>query len=309
VERNHRIFVAGGRSFVGRALLARLVASGFTAVGAAGDEPDLTHPASVDRFFERVRPDWVFVVGGRTAGIAGNQRFPADLMVDNLQVALHTIPAAWRSGVRKLLYLSSSCAYPKMAGQPLEPSSLWTGPVEPTSAPYAVAKLAGMSLCNAYRSQHGAAFVTAIGADAYGPGDDFDAENAHVAAALLRRMHEAREADTPFVDVWGSGAATREFIFVDDLADACIFAMRHYEGAEPLNIGTGRYTTIADLAAIVRDVVGYRGEIRFDRSRPDGMPFKGLDSSRLDGLGWRAAWDLPSGLKRTYEWYREQHKS
>jgi GDP-L-fucose synthase len=304
MDRDARIYVAGGKTFIGQALLARLAAAGFSRlVGVGTDEPDLADRAAVDRFFTHVRPDYVFVVGGRSAGIAGNQQFPADLMLDNLQVAVHTIPAAWRSGVRKLLYLSSSCTYPKAAPQPLAPQALWTGPVEPTSAAYAIAKLAGLELCIAYRAQYGALFVTAISADAYGPGDDFDRENSHVAAALLRRMHEARDANKPIVEVWGSGAASREFIFVEDLADACIFAMQHYEGVEPLNIGTGRYTTIAELVEIIRDVIGYTGDIRFDRSRPDGMPFKGLDSTRLRELGWQPAWSLHRGLTQTYEWF------
>ena len=304
MDHDDSIYVAGGNTFVGRAIVGRLATLGFTRlVGVGGDEPDLTDCASVDRFFEHARPDYVFVVGGRTAGIAGNQRFPADLMLDNLRVAVHVIPAAWRVRVSKLLYLSSSCTYPKTAPQPLQPNALWTGPVEPTSAAYAVAKLAGISLCDAYRVQYGAHFVTAIGADAYGPGDDFDAENSHVAAALLRRMHEARESDQPVVHVWGSGTARREFIFVEDLADACIFAMRHHDDSEPLNIGTGRYTSIAELAEIVRDVVGYGGEIRFDRHRPEGMPFKGLDSIRLSDMGWQAGWSLRRGLTRTYEWF------
>ena len=201
------------------------------------------------------------------------------------------------------IYLASSCVYPKAAPQPFTVASLWTGPVEATSDAYAVAKLAGIRLCEAYRRQHGANFTTAIAADAYGPGDDFSPDNSHVAAALLRRIHEAKNAGAPFVEIWGSGTPRREFIHVDDLADACVFAMEHYEGADPLNLGTGVTTSIAELAETIRDVVGYKGELKFDRSKPDGMPFKGLESGPLHALGWKASHSLREGLEDTYQWY------
>jgi GDP-L-fucose synthase len=298
------IYVAGGRTAIGSALLRRLTAQGFARLVGVGDhEPDLDDRVAVERFFECERPEYVFVAAGRTAGIAGNQRFPADLMLDNLRVAGHLIPAAYRCGVTKLLYLSSSCTYPKLAPQPFRPDSLWTGPLEPTSGAYAVAKLAGLKLCEAYRQQYSAPFITAISADVYGPGDDFSPDNSHVVAALLRRMHEAREADIPAVEIWGSGAPRREFLYVDDLADAGIFTMRHYDGDDPLNLGTGVVTSIGELAELIRAVVGYRGELRFDRTRPDGLPFKGLDSTRLREMGWRPVWTLRDGLERTSEWF------
>lgn len=295
-----RVYVAGEATLVGSALIRRLTALGVTNVvadDACGDR------AAVERLFTMARPEYVFVAAGQTAGIDGNQRFPAELMIDNLQVAGRLIPAAWQFGVRKLQYLASSCIYPKLAPQPLQVASLWSGPLEPTSAPYAVAKLAGVTLCEAYRRQHGAAFISAIAADAYGPGDDFSPERSHVVGALLRRMHEAKCTGAPSVDVWGSGEPRREFIYVDDLADAAIFAMQRYDRAAPINLGTGTYTSIAELAAIVREVVGYPGDLRFDRSRPDGMPFKGLDSTTLRELGWRPAWTLRDGLKQTYDWF------
>ena len=300
-----RIYVAGAGTFVGHAIVRRLSAAGFTNIIGAADlndvEPDFGDGRAVDRFFEHVAPEYVFVAAGRTAGIAGNMRWAADLMLDNLLVASHVIPAASRYRVKKLLYLASSCVYPRNARQPLQVSSLWTGPLEPTSAAYAVAKLAGMRLCDAFRRQHDAPFVAAIAADAYGPGDDFTAENSHVAAALIRRMHEARKAGAAAVDVWGSGRSRREFIYVEDLADACLFAMLHYDDGDPINLGTGISTSIADLAVIIRDVVGYRGELRYDRSKPDGMPLKGLDSTPLHEMGWRPSWDLRRGLAHTYE--------
>jgi GDP-L-fucose synthase len=293
-----RIYVAGAHTLIGRALVRRLSRDVIADPG-----PDLTDRAEVERFFERTRPDLVFVAAGRSAGIAGNQQSPAELMLDNLLTGTHVISAAWSAGVKKLVYLASSCVYPKAAPQPFSVASLWTGPVEPTSDAYAVAKLAGIRLCEAYRRQHGADFITVITADAYGPDDDFSPDNSHVAAALLRRLHEAKKAAAPFVEIWGSGTPRREFIHVDDLADACVFAMDHYAGAEPLNIGTGVTTSIADMADTIREVVNYKGELRFDRSKPDGMPFKGLDSGPLHKLGWTAKKTLREGLEETYEWY------
>ena len=299
-----RIYVAGRTTFVGGALARRLEATGFT--GIVPDDPDVTDRASVERFFERTRPEYVFVAGGATAGIEGNQRFPADLMTDNLLVVSSLIPAAWRGGVRKLQYLASSCIYPRVAPQPLQASSLWSGPLEPTSAAYGVAKLAGVTLCDAYRRQHRAPFFSAIAADVYGPGDDFTAERSHVVGALVRRIHEAKCSNAPSVEVWGSGEPRREFVYVDDLADASIFAMQHYDGDAPINLGTGIYTRIADLAVLIREVVGYRGELRYDRTRPDGMPFKGLDSTTLRDMGWTPAWTLRDGLRRTYDSFLAQ---
>lgn len=295
-----RIYVAGRSTMAGKAIEAKLRALRFTDV-IQDEEPDVTDRGAVERFFQRARPEFVFVAAGKSAGIAGNLRAPADLMLDNLLVAAHLIPAAWSSGVRKLLYLASSCIYPKEAPQPFHPSSLWTGPVEPSSHAYATAKLAGIRLCDAYRQQHGADFITAISADAYGPSADFSPEDSHVAAALLRRIHDARQAASPSVEIWGSGTPRREFIYVDDLADACVFAMQHYDAAEPINLGTGITTSIAELAETICEVVGYEGELRFDRSKPDGMPLKGLDSAALRALGWTPKYDLRTGLITTYE--------
>lgn len=303
-----RVYVAGAGTIAGNAIVRRLLAEGFSHL-VGSDEPNFRDRAAVDSFFEATRPQYVFLTAGTTAGIAGNQRYPADLMIDNLLVAGHLIPAAWRSGAEKLLYLTSSCTYPKLAPQPLQVSSLWEGALEPTSAAYAVAKLAGLTLCDAFRQQYGVMFVTAIGADAYGPGDDFRAEHSHVVAALIRRMHEAKIDDTPWVEIWGSGTPRREFVYADDLADACVFAMRRYEGRAPLNLGVGATTSISELAETIRDVVGYRGELKFDRTKPDGMPFKGLDSTPLQHMGWKPQWDLRRGLARTYEWFlTEPHR-
>lgn len=302
MRRGSGIYVAGGRTMIGSAIVRRLEAEGLTPI-PADEEPDYRDRAAVEAFLDRRRPEYVFVAAGETAGIAGNTARPADLMTDNLLAAANLIPAAAGGGVVRLVYLASSCIYPKQAPHPLQTSSLWSGPVEPTSAAYATAKLAGVVLCGAFRRQHDRPFVAAIAADAYGPGDDFSAENAHVVGALITRFDEAARTGAPFVEVWGSGAPRREFIYVDDLADACVFAMERYEGSEPINLGTGTDTSIAELAQEVARVAGYRGEIRFDRSRPDGMPYKGLDSSVLHGLGWRPKWTLRRGLEETYRWY------
>jgi GDP-L-fucose synthase len=300
-----RIYVAGAGTFLGHAIVRRLSAAGFTNVAGGADladvEPEFGDARAVDRFFEQVAPEYIFVAAGKTAGRAASLRRPADLMLDNLFIAAHLMPAAFRSRVKKLLYLTNSCVYPRNARQPLQVSSLWTGALETSSAAFAVVKLAAMRLCDAYRRQYDAPFVAAITADPYGPGDDFTPENSHAAAALIRRMHEAKDARAPVVDVWGSGKPRREFIYIEDLADACLFTMLHYEPGDPINLGTGISTSIADLAVIVRNVVGYRGELRYDRDRPDGMPLKGLDSTPLHAMGWRPSWDLHRGLASTYE--------
>jgi GDP-L-fucose synthase len=302
-----RVFVAGGRTMAGSAILSALGAAGCRAVIDVADEPDLRDASAVEHFFADRRPEYVFVTAGKTAGIVGNTQAPADLMTDNLLVATHVIPAAWRHGVKHLLYLTSSCTYPKHAPQPLNPDTLWTGPLEPTSAPYAVAKLTGMMMCQAHRRQFGVSFNVAISADAYGPGDDFSLEHSHVVAALVRRMHEGKVANAPEVIVWGSGTPRREFIYVDDLADACVFAMHEYDDERPINLGTATQTSIAELAAIVREVVGYSGALRFDTTKPDGMPLKGLDSSALHGLGWRPSVTVREGIERTYQWFLARH--
>jgi GDP-L-fucose synthase len=302
MDSNSRIYVAGRDTLVGRALLKRLAERGFTRV-VHDAEPDLSDRREVSAFFERIRPEFVFLTAGKVSGIAGNQQWPADLMIDNLRAVSNVVPAAWESQVRKLLYLGSSCVYPKAAPQPFNVSSLGSGALEPTSEAYAVAKLAGMKLCEAYRRQHNAAFITAISGDAYGPGDDFSIENSHVASGLLRRIHEARQEHRPFVEIWGSGSPRRELIYADDVADACIFAMQRHHAIEPLNLGSGEDISIADLAQLIKEIVGYQGELKFDSSKPDGMPFKALDSTALRKMGWTPCWNLRRGLQETYKWF------
>lgn len=299
-----RLLVAGMETMVGAALARRIeIDHCCTLVGVSG-QPDWGNGRAVDRFLAETRPDHVIVAAGRTAGIAGNQRYPADLMLDNLLVAAHLIPAAWRHGIRKLLYLVSSCTYPRNASQPFRTDALWTGPVEPTSSAYATAKLAGLKLCEAYRQQHGARFMSAVAADVFGPGDDFSADGSgHVVSALMSRMHAARLSGAQSVTIWGSGSPRREFLYVDDLTDAVLFLLRAYEDVQPINIGTGVTTSIRELAEMVREIVGFEGDLVFDTSRPDGAPVKWLDSAPLRALGWAPSWGLRASLEATYTWF------
>jgi GDP-L-fucose synthase len=299
------IYVAGSRTLVGAALLRRLRRRGAALCPVPGEEPGLTRAEEVDAFFARHRPARVIVAAGKSGGIAANQKYPAELVRDNLLVAAHVLHAAWHHGVEKLLYLASSCSYPRDCPQPMRVEHLMTGPLEPTNAAYATAKLAGVEMCRAYRQQYGAPFVVGIPANPFGPGDDFSPEDSHVVGALLRRMHEAKEEGRPAVSVWGSGAARREFIFVDDLADACLFALEHYDGPAPINLSGGTDVSIRELAEQVRDVVGYEGRLEFDATRPDGMPRKALDGGELRRLGWRPTTSLRDGLAATYRAFLE----
>lgn len=302
-----RVYVAGHRGLVGSALVRRLEAEGFTSLLLPSrDEVDLTDAVSTMRFFERERPRYVFVAAARVGGIVANATYPADFLRDNLAIALNTVEAAYRSGVEKLLFLGSSCIYPREAPQPLREEYLLTGPLEPTNEPYAIAKIAGLKLCESYNRQFGTRFISAMPTNLYGPGDNFDLEKSHVLPALIRKFHEAQVRGEDEVVVWGTGRPRREFLHVDDLADACVFLMRHYEDDLPINVGTGEDLSIAELAEMVREVVGYRGRIVHDASRPDGTPRKLLDVSRLDALGWRARIPLREGIEATYRWFREQ---
>ncbi len=300
-----RIFVSGHRGLVGSAIERRLRLEGFRdIVVRTRSELDLRDQAAVDDFFATERPEYVFHAAGVVGGIHANHARPADFIADNLQIAVNVVDASWRHGVAKLLFLGSSCIYPKHAPQPLREESLLTGPLEPTNEWYAMAKLAGLKMCQAYHRQFGFDAITLLPANLYGPGDNFDLQSAHVLPALLRRIDEARAARAESVVVWGSGTPRREFMYVDDLADACLFAMRHYDAEQPLNVGWGTDLTIREVAAAVARVVGFEGRFEFDRSKPDGTPRKVLDTSRLAELGWRPSVALASGLERTYDWYR-----
>lgn len=302
-----KIFVAGHRGLVGSAIVRRLQREGHqNLVLRSRQELDLADQAAVYRFFDEERPEHVFFAAAKVGGILANDTYPADFIRDNLSVALNVVDAAYRSGVEKLLFLGSSCIYPKFAPQPMKEEYLLTGELEPTNEPYAVAKIAGIKLCQSYNRQYGTRFISAMPTNLYGPGDNFDLDTSHVLPALIRKFHDAKAARRPEVTVWGSGTPRREFLHVDDLADACVFLMREHEGSEIVNVGVGEDVSIGQLAELVRDVTGYTGEIVFDTTKPDGTPRKLLDVGRLARMGWKASIPLEEGVRSTYEWYTGQ---
>jgi GDP-L-fucose synthase len=308
VERHAAIYVAGGQTLIGSALLRQLASQGYAnVVGAPPDDPNLCSAAAVDEFFRRTRPRYVIFAAGKSGGIQANRSFPADLMLDNLLSACHVIDAAHRYGAKKLLYLASSCSYPKLCPQPMAVESLWSGPLEPTNDAYATAKLAGITLCQAYARQHGQNFISGIPANAFGIEDDFSPEGGHVIPALIGKLHRAKLESQPAVTIWGTGTPRREFIYADDLADACLFVMREYNDTQtPINLGCGEDLSIRETAEKIRDVVGYRGELVFDSTKPDGMPLKSLDSTQLIQLGWRSRTSIVAALNKTYDAYLQR---
>lgn len=295
-----RVFVAGHRGMVGAALLRRLATEPCEVLTAGRGALDLTRQADTEGWFGHNRPDVVIIAAAKVGGIAYNNACPVDFLADNLAIELNLIRAAFANKVRKLLFLGSSCIYPKLAPQPMREEMLLTGALEPTNEWYAVAKIAGIKLVEAYRRQYGADFISLMPTNLYGPGDNYHPEHSHVPAALIRRFHEARLAKAPTVVVWGTGAPRREFLAVDDLADACVFVLKNYSNDQFLNVGTGQDVTIAEFAALVAAVVGYAGEIVYDTSRPDGAPQKLLDVTRLAQLGWRARTELRAGIAAAY---------
>jgi GDP-L-fucose synthase len=298
------VYVAGHRGLVGSALVRRLEAEGFGGLLLrTRAELDLTDGGAVDRFFAEERPQYVFLAAAKVGGIVANDTYPADFIRDNLAIQLNVIDAAHRHGAEKLLFLGSSCVYPKHAPQPMKEEHLLTGPLEPTNEAYAIAKIAGIRMCEAYRRQHGARFISVMPTNLYGPNDNFDLETSHVLPALIRRFHEAKVAGAPSVTLWGTGTPRREFLHVDDLADACVHLMRTYDEAGLVNIGWGRDIGIRELAGLVARIVGYEGELAWDASRPDGTPRKLLDTSRLTALGWTPRIALEDGIRRTHEWF------
>ena len=309
MEREDRIYVAGTETLVGRALIRQLQGREFAnVIGTSSGEPDLTDSVEVDRFFKDTKPDYVFLVAGRSGGIKANQKYPADLMLNNLLISGHVIRSAHKHSCKKLAYFASSCSYPKFSPQPMQVGSLLTGPLEPTNEAYALAKIAGIKLCQAYHQQYGADMLSVIPADVFGPGDYFDLEDSHVVAALIRKIHEAKITTAAAVGVWGSGAARRDFIFVEDVADAAIFLMENFSGAGPINVGAGSSVSIRELAELIKAVVGYDGLLQFDASQPEGVPVKVLDSSELRALGWQPKTSLRMGLEKTYRWFLETAK-
>lgn len=307
MRRDSRIYVAGHRGLVGSAIVRRLAAAGYERVICrARAELDLEDAAAVGRFFAAERPEYVFLAAATVGGILANSTRPAEFIRANLAIALNVVDAARGVGVERLMFLGSSCIYPRLAPQPIKEEYLLTGPLEPTNEPYAIAKIAGIKLCESYNRQYGTRYVSVMPTNLYGPGDNFDLTGSHVLPALVRKFHEAKASGASSVTVWGTGTPRREFLHVDDMADACVFLMERDESPELVNVGTGEDVTIAEAAALVRDVVGFEGEIVYDRTKPDGAPRKLLDVSRLRALGWEARTPLRDGLASTYAWFAAQ---
>jgi GDP-L-fucose synthase len=310
MEQDAKIYVAGHRGMVGSALVRRLQAEGYKClVLRTSKDLDLRDGAAVRAFFDAERPDYVFLAAAKVGGIWANSTAPAEFIYDNLAIQTNVIHESYRHGVKKLLFLGSSCIYPRDCPQPIKEEYLLTGPLEPTNAPYAVAKIAGITMCQSYNRQYGTNFICAMPTNLYGPEDNFDLETAHVLPALLRKFHEAKEAAEKEVVVWGSGTPRREFLHVDDLADACLFLIRHYDESEPINVGGGDDITVHELTELIGKVVGYEGTVGWDRTKPDGTPRKLLDVSRLKAAGWKAQVGLEEGVQRTYAWYLKVQKN
>lgn len=306
MDRNSRIFVAGHRGLVGSAILRQLTEAGHTdLVIRDRSQLDLTDQAAVRAFFDREGVEHVILAAAKVGGILANDRFGGDFIRDNLLIQSNVIDAAWRAGVKKLLFLGSSCLYPKHAEQPIKEEALLSGPMEPSNKPYAVAKIAGITMCQAYRRQYGFNAICAMPSNLYGPGDHFDPETSHALPGMIRRFHDAKMAGDATVTLWGTGTPRREFLYVDDMADACLHLMDHYDSEEIINVGPGDDIAIADLAALIRDTVGYTGTLTHDLSKPDGHPRKLMDVSRLFATGWRPKVSLEEGLRRTYDWFLE----
>jgi GDP-L-fucose synthase len=300
-----RVFVAGHRGMVGAAIVRRLTAENCTVLTAPKAELDLTRQDAVEAWLARERPDAVFLAAARVGGIHANNSRPAEFLYENLAIQNAVIHGSWKAGVRKLLFLGSTCIYPRLAPQPMREDALLTGPLEPTNEWYAIAKIAGLKMCAAYKKQYGVDFIACMPTNLYGPNDNYDLEMGHVPAATIVKVHRAKAAGAPSIPVWGDGTPLREFMHVDDLADACVFLMKTYSGTDAFNVGTGKEVSIADFVRAVCKVAGYAGRLEFDPGKPNGAPRKLTDPSRLMALGWRPKYDLETGLAQAYRWYVE----
>lgn len=301
MEKRSRIFVAGHRGMVGSAIARKLTASGFSnLLLRSSSELDLRDSAAVDTFFQAEKPEFVFLAAAKVGGIVANNTYRAEFLYDNLMIQSNVIHSSYQAGVKKLLFLGSSCIYPKLAPQPLKEEYLLTGLLEPTNEPYAIAKIAGIKMCDAYRSQYGCHFISAMPTNLYGPNDNYDLQKSHVIPALLRKFHEAKKQAAQEVVVWGTGTPLREFMHVDDLAEACLFLMERYDEPGFINVGTGEEVSIRELAELIARITGYKGKIVFDTTKPDGTPRKLMDMQRIHGLGWRHRISLKDGLSDTY---------
>lgn len=304
MDKSAKIYVAGHRGLVGSAIVRALENAGYTNIlTATRQEVNLLRQQAVTDFFAKEKPDYVFLAAAKVGGIMANSTLPADFIYENLMIESHIIHESFKNGVKKLLFLGSSCIYPKMAEQPIKEESLLTGPLEPTNDAYALAKIAGIKMCQAYNKQYGTQYISVMPTNLYGPNDNFDLQSSHVMPALIRKFHEAKLSDAPTVTVWGTGTPVREFLYVDDLAEACLHLMNTYSGSKIVNIGTGIGVTIKELAEKISEVVGYQGKIVFDTSKPDGTPIKINDVTYLKELGWQAKIDLIAGIKLAYEWF------
>lgn len=298
-----RVWVAGHRGLVGSAIVRRLAAEGCDVIGMEAERVDLRRQADVEAWVAKYKPDAVFVAAAKVGGILANDSYPAEFLYDNLMIETNVVEASYRAGVEKLLFLGSSCVYPKFADQPIVEDALLTGALEPTNEWYAVAKIAGLKLCEAYRKQYGCDFISAMPTNLYGPGDNFDLETSHVMPALISKAHTAKLQNADSLTIWGTGTPRREFLYVDDLADGLVFLMKHYSGAQHVNVGTGEDVSVQELAELVCKTVGFTGEIVRDSTKPDGTPRKLLNVDSLKALGWKAETPLAAGIRATYDWY------
>lgn len=305
-HKDAKIYIAGHRGLIGTALLRALKARGYTSfLLRTSKELDLRDPVAVEAFFEKEKPDFVFIAAAKVGGIKANMDFPVDFIYDNLQIQNNIIHAAWKHEVSKLLFLGSSCIYPREAPQPIKEEYFMTGPFEPTNQPYAVAKTAGIELCKAYRRQYGCNFISVMPNNLYGPGDNFDPNNSHLMAALIRKFHEAKASNHESVTLWGTGTPRREMLYSDDAAEACVLLMEQYDSSEIINIGLGEDNTVREIAALVKEVVGFEGTIVFDSTKPDGMMRRLVDVTKIQALGWKASMPLQEGIRKSYEWFLE----
>jgi GDP-L-fucose synthase len=310
MNKNDKIYVAGHTGMVGSALVRKLQREGYRRlILKTHRDLDLLDQKAVVDFFDKERPDYVFLAAAKVGGILANNNYRGQFIYENLQIQNNLIHNAYLHQVKKLLFLGSSCIYPKFAEQPIKEEYLLTGPLEPTNEPYAIAKIAGIKMCEGYNRQYNTHFISVMPANLYGPHDNFDLQNSHVLPALIRKFHDAKTAQLPYVEIWGTGSPRREFLHVDDLADSCYFLMQNYAGAEIINIGAGYDITIRDLALLIKEITGYSGRLEFDATKPDGTPRKLLDTTKLNALGWKARITLPDGIQKTYRWFIENIKS
>jgi len=309
LEKNSKIYVAGHRGLVGSAIVRNLKSRGYTnIIGKTHKELDLTNQSDVRKFFDEEKPEYVFLAAAKVGGIGANSNYPADFMLENELIQCNVIKSSFENKVRKLMFLGSSCIYPKMCPQPIKEEYLLSGYLEPTNEAYALAKISGLRMCQYFNKQYGTHYISVMPTNLYGPNDNYDLNNSHVMPALIRKFHEAKMQNKPYVEIWGTGKPLREFLHVDDMADACVFLMENYNGNDFFNVGTGKEITIKKLAEMIKEVVGYKGELKFNAEKPDGTPRKLLDVSKLTAAGWKYKIELKSGIEKSYQWFKENYK-